>query len=570
MAFPFAEDNAALFWLSTRVMGTDIDLVHSQASPFYLAWLFQPTVLFRESQVIGNTAAVFKIVGAAFLLLSCFSFAHRHFSKWGGLLALLIFVMVLNSFIGDYGFFKSGKETPMGMVLLLAFFSLLIGIGGKESRDSWSGWLLLGVLANLAVGFAAVSIPYLAVVYGFLLLLGRPGVKALAALLVTGFAVLPISFALMLDKSLVACFLIHAVVCSVFYFLSRSRVLEKSVGRLFSSVARNSQLFVLFLGVSSVLSLWLLLPVRYESLPYYPIDGETSLAKLVVDLPWMGGRLPLISLLGILLMGVESVIRRNPGLAIFVVFPWISLFVVVAIASFQISSLPFPPQHLWDLAKDIPNWWLPTYFGVGVAWLVFKVGTTGWRWAIAFLKRWQNGYTRVPGSKPITISHVLTVFLIAGLIVDRAQTPWFWAKEWTGDLYRVGAAVHSEKDVATAADFLHGYFLILPKGDGRFVFAGDTAENQLWTDSKKDRTHSLNGVGGGIQKFDPGKGTPSYISELPLGFALSLVDRETFGSIPSELNPTALLELNDHSIFCIIGDKDAYGEIVDRIKSNQP
>lgn len=34
VAFPFAEDNAALFWLSTRVMGTDIDLVHSQASPF--------------------------------------------------------------------------------------------------------------------------------------------------------------------------------------------------------------------------------------------------------------------------------------------------------------------------------------------------------------------------------------------------------------------------------------------------------------------------------------------------------------------------------------------------------
>lgn len=428
VAFPFAEDNAALFWLSTRVMGTDVDLVQSQASPFYLTWLFQPSVVFRESQVIGNTAAVFKIVGAAFLLLSCFTFAHRHFSKWGGLLALLIFVVVLNSFIGDYGFFKSGKETPMGMVLLLAFFSLLIGIGGEEYRDSWSGWLLLGVLANLAIGFAAVSIPYLAVVYGFLLLLGRSGVKALAALLVTGFAVLPISFALMLDKSLVVCFLIHAAVCSVFCLLSRSRVLDKSVGRLFSSVARNSQ----------------------------------------------------------------------------------------------------------------------------------------------FLKRWQNGHIRVPGAKLTTISQVLTVLLIAGLIADRAQTPWFWVKEWTGDLHRVGAAVHSEKDVATAADFLHGYFLILPRGDGRFVFAGDTAENQLWTNSKKDHTHSLNGVGGRVQKFDPGKGLPPYFNELPLGFALGLVDRETFGSFPADLNPTALLELSDYSIFCILGDKEAYGEIVDRIRSNQP
>jgi hypothetical protein len=432
---PMATDNSALSWLAAQVVYGSFNPAGTEGSPFYLAWLLSPAVLLQHLFLIGNIAAVLKIASSLLLWLMSLFFVEHVIGRDKLVLALVLFSFVLATFLGDYGVFKTAKETPIGMLFLIGFFAqAYVCWDVVESHRPMGDFVLLGMLAALAIGFAAVTVPYLALLLSIMALTGTVGFRAVFWTLACGVLVIPFSFSSMLEIPLEWAVLGYLTMLSLIAFA------RHKASRLFWVLDRCQPLLVAFLGVSVILAcgyLALVMPLKYNAVPYWPLDGKTEFHDLIYDLPWIKG-LGIGGITGIGLMFVRAVREKLFSLILFVGFPWFALALIFSVASFQDSELTLSSQNVWDLAKDIPNWWLGIYYAIGVVWLIYEL--------TVFV-----GRSTLAGEVTVRYGFTIACIVTTALLLIRPFKTYLITDE---PAFQAGAVFHEKADVAKAMSLI--------------------------------------------------------------------------------------------------------------------
>ncbi len=354
---PYALDNAALGWTNRLVAGEAMPWIDSQGSPAYIGLLFFPCQLVARWIPGPTMAATLKLPLCLLAALAVRRLTGQLSLRQPGLAALAYFIILSLSFFGLYGLFETAKETVFGITFLMLYVAELIDDGGRP--DSWAS--RAGLMLSAAFGFGAVTIPYALVFTAAFLWFALGKVKPFdftwRLLAWTALPLVPSISAMTKLPLWLASLLVGTVGIACFAL----RRLPAADGQPSASAWRLRTAPLLLLGV--MLGVYLALPVKY-TVSYPPLDGQTTFADLLFRLGGIRREVVAAGLVGLLLVFMDRRYARNPALLAFAVFPFAALLPTLVAAHLQQFRLPFHPQHLWDLAKDIPNWCYGFYFGL--------------------------------------------------------------------------------------------------------------------------------------------------------------------------------------------------------------
>jgi hypothetical protein len=360
LQFPAGTDNAALSWIAVAAVDAQHLFEETQGSPAYLSWLYWPAQLTWPHPGPATIGASAKIV----LNVLAFFVAKRLCYLWPatskGWMAILLYVLILFTFAGDYGLTVSGKETPFGVLFLFAAMACMGRARPMEedefrrhARES-AAWL------TLAFGFGAITIPY-AAAYLSLALMLLPPMRDYARFLLylAGGTALPLIFSVtsMVHKPLWQVSLAWAVGVIA---LHASRSWVNQIISWGSSLARNHRrIFETGVVLGLIFAVYLALPVTYEPCLRAPLDGLVDFKKLFITddnsmMPWFINVLAFFGFLIVLCRSNPG--RAGAGLVVLMAFPFACLLPTLLVAHAAEFPIPFHPQHLWDLAKDVPHW----------------------------------------------------------------------------------------------------------------------------------------------------------------------------------------------------------------------
>lgn len=412
--FPYSSDNSALYWLAETITDPDLRLSAGEHAPAYFAWIYWPAWL-RWPDVAPSTAgACSKMllhVVTFFALKRICGLSRLTARPW---IPPLLFLGVFFSFFGDYGLINSGKETVFGLVFLFAAMATL-GRGREGEFVDGASAREFAALMALAIGFAATAIPYGMAFMAVFLIVARPANGVARLLLMTGWAVaVPFAFTLgtMLRQPFWIAALLYGVLLGVL-FLVRSRV--DAVARFWHRWAgdRGRYFDGAFVGALAV-GAACLLPFEYRLCPRTPLDGETSffdlffISKYNSVMPPYMGFLAFGGFVAVMFSGASpgrAVLLSMIGMLFAVLAP---VLILARIESFQ---LPFHPQKLWDLVKNVPNWcwgiWA-NYFAL--YFMAFVVDTLG-RWPR--LRQWSRWWPATAGWLLLAVISVHFAGLVA-------------------------------------------------------------------------------------------------------------------------------------------------------------
>ncbi|WP_038166160.1 hypothetical protein [Verrucomicrobium sp. BvORR106] len=385
--FPYASDNAALYWMAGAVMKPGVSFLAAQGSPGYIAWLYWPSVLLAPTIPAATVAAGSKLVLnllAFFCSKRLCAFLPGASRAWA---PVVLYILFLTTMMGDYGLFISAKETPFAVLFLFAGMARWVWAAARG--ESGQAGVEAGALFSLAFGFGAITIPYLAVFLCLVLVLQplpRPGRHLLA---VAWWCGLPLSFSLatMLHQPQWLAGVGTVVGVAALWLLSKP--IDSILGSWHQRVQGKQAGMGMAVLVASMAACWLLLPVEFTPCSRSPLDGKSDFTHVFFLNHWATRPYVGVALAGMLVMLVHW--RRQPwqpGLAAILVFPFAALLPSLVVAHLPHVPLPFHPQHLWDLAKDIPNWcWGPlaTFSALGGLLVVVDRGSR----ILVKSERWQ-------------------------------------------------------------------------------------------------------------------------------------------------------------------------------------
>jgi len=355
--FPYGLDNAALYWMAVATSDFHVTWQEAQGSPAYISWLFWPNVLTWPNLSAATFGVSIKVV----LNILCFFVLKRLCFVWPvtsrAWIALLMYFLVAASFLGVYGLLKTSKETVFGVLLMFAAIASLIQKRTKE--DDASAAFESACLLSLAFGFGAITVPYLGMFFILCLIVNSAGRDIGGLAIKTGWLVaVPLvpSMAVMIHRPMWQCALGMAALLAVVHV--GRKYIQQLAEASSTFVERHRRAVELTMVIVPVAIVAALLPVKYELRSLAPLDGMTSFAGIF--LAYNDFLPPYVSVLAIFGFLV-ALFRRNagqvaPGIAAMIALPFVVLAPVLALAHRPDIPIPFHPQHLWDLAKDVPNW----------------------------------------------------------------------------------------------------------------------------------------------------------------------------------------------------------------------
>ena len=359
--FPFASDNAALYWLSRAVVAPHNSLFWAtQGSPTYIAILYWPCLLLWP---VAMPAAVGASAKLALCLLAFFSVKRLCYvfpSTARFWVPPLAFLTVLTSMLGDYGLLDTTKESVFAAFFMFAGFARLVHEDEKDSAFQVSHEA--GALFSLAIGFGAITFPFIAVFLAIWFVINRR-VKEIAGFIfiIGAWILIPLTFTLGMMIAKNAGVLSAAVTIGVLLVGVARAPINNLYGKILPTLSKvhpwllETVLFVAIIGLDV-----LLLPFKFEANPLDPVDGKTTFWGMFCGtgdlyLP------PYVQLLGFIGCLALTLRRNKPGsdgagLAALRIYPFATLLIVLVIMHAHFQKLPIAPQNLWDVAKDVRNW----------------------------------------------------------------------------------------------------------------------------------------------------------------------------------------------------------------------
>ncbi|HEX5102991.1 MAG TPA: hypothetical protein VFV87_04230 [Pirellulaceae bacterium] len=364
---PYALDNAALGWTGRALDGSITSFGDSQGSPAYIALLYFPAAVTWPGIPVPTTGAALKIPLCLLAALAAMRLAASLPFRFPRAIGAGLFLVLIGSFFGVYGMFETGKETPFGIALLMIFVGELLDADSRE----WAWAVRAGLVLCAAFGFGAITIPYAIPLVGIFLAanIGRVRTFEFSFWLLACTA-LPLVFSIyaMTHVALWKAAVLVAVLTTICAALSRLR------WRLPAPPAHWVSAAAVIVALVCLAGIYFALPVRY-TVPHPPLDGQTGFFQLWADSDRvLHDAIIVAGFVGLLASCFLPGFAHRPGLIALALFPFATLLPVLIIAQFPDWKPPFHPQHVWDLAKDVPNWCFGFYFGLFALIAVEAVG----------------------------------------------------------------------------------------------------------------------------------------------------------------------------------------------------
>lgn len=351
---PFALDNAALVWLNQLFDGSGSDFATSQGSPAYIALLYFPFLMTASWMPLPTLTAGLKVVLCLLGALTARRISSQLPLRSPRLSSVVLFAIVLSSFMAQYGFLQTAKESAFAVLFLMLYMAELLRSDRDQTAWGWSTGLVLAA----AFGFGAITVPYAAILTASFVVLAWSQLRffdltfKLAA--ATAVPLVPTLHAMLKVPLWQAAGVAGAVIVASFALrrwnspLTMPRLRPHIVSRI-----------ALGLTVALLFGIYALLPLEYV-VSRDPIDGKTGFGDLLIRcLPEHAIH---VGLVGLAVTFFLRDFRTNRGLLAFAIFPFAVLFPTLLCAKWNVA-VPFHPQHLWDLVKDIPNWCYGIYYG---------------------------------------------------------------------------------------------------------------------------------------------------------------------------------------------------------------
>ncbi len=324
--FPHVHDSGQLMATNCMLQSGADFLSAERYGLGYSALCYFPTVLIK-SIPMGTLASGYKIfilllAGlAAIYGVDRLALAHRVTGMF------LLLVIIMSSFFGLYGIMELGKDSAWGVLLSVVFIFSLFG----RSRGQKAGESLTYFFGAMVAGM--IAIPYL------------------------------------------------LIFCSIWILISFSPEKVSSHKMLLPAAV------ILLLGCGAMLMpVRLAIPASPHMQPEYgkyvywpPTDGKTSFMQYFFAYKKLGYRnsAPLIiaGLLGILLLPLAGERFRDSAIRSMALFLPIATLGSLALAFLardflpaqrgeKIPLTPLSTQRVWDLVKDIPQWYLQIISGI--------------------------------------------------------------------------------------------------------------------------------------------------------------------------------------------------------------
>lgn len=359
--FPYACDNAALYWTASAFITPHLDIFKaSQGSPAYIAIMYWPILWawpMAMPTVVGASAKILlSLLGFFSIKRLCYAFPSIS-KPW---IPPIVFVTVLTTMLGEYGILDTTKESIFATFFMLIAFARLLTY--KDSTSERELAMEVGAALSLAIGFGAITVPFIAAFMALWLMMNRRIVKIGDFLSVMGTWVLvPVIFSLaMMLKAKPAGISILLTAGLIVVWLTRSRInqLYEASLRLLDKIPQwplEQGILLVIIGLD-----WCLMPVKFEQISFDPLDGKTSLIGMFCDgITWTIPRyVLLLGFIGCLVLSFRRAKRDIDAGALlaFRAFPFATLLVVLLIVHSHVQKLPVPAQNLWDVAKDTRNW----------------------------------------------------------------------------------------------------------------------------------------------------------------------------------------------------------------------
>jgi hypothetical protein len=357
---PCLLDNAALYSISDLLANPVTAKGETQGSPSYISWLQWPLILSYPGSIPSMAASGSKIILMLLALwtLHCLFNALPQGRKT--FLPLAALLLLITSFHGQYGLLETGKETVFSILFLFGSAARLIR--GVENDDLSGFHITTGAWFSLALGFGAITVPYAQVLLGLYLIVSRDR-HGISRLLGSILAWCTVPLALTLSA------LLHFPLwLSVIGILSTHvliRFFGGALDRLHSgwsgNMAGRPAWVIPVIWTLLVLITWGLLPVTYPHRSMFPLDGSPFSKVFLSHNAWLQSWVCWMAVCGMCLGCTRHLTGSiNAGLSALAMFPFATIIPSLTLAHFPTIPLPIHTQHLWDLAKDIPNWcWGP-------------------------------------------------------------------------------------------------------------------------------------------------------------------------------------------------------------------
>ncbi|MEM6691660.1 MAG: hypothetical protein AAF664_19680 [Planctomycetota bacterium] len=355
---PHSLDNAAIVWLARSLDSPSQALNNCYGAISYIGFLRMPCVTLDGILPIPTIAVAIKILASLLLALTCRRMVEALASLRGlrseniGWYALILQMTVTGTMLGKYGIFETGKETALAMMFLFALAAELIT--AKEEDSQWY-WVASLSMAS-AIGFGAMAVPYAWILVGVFAVFAINRIRLFRLFyccLTTSSIALVVSFLAMTSLGWFGSSVVVLVPLLATYCL------DKWIGDLVLTRFTIPKSLPLAAFALATLSVVFLMPVNFHY-GYAPLDGESH----ILDVFLSQNNFAASGFIGLALCLLLYRGHENAGVMAWMCFPIVTLIPALLMANFcTAENLPFSPQHVWDWAKDIPNWVSGMYLG---------------------------------------------------------------------------------------------------------------------------------------------------------------------------------------------------------------
>jgi hypothetical protein len=276
--------------------------------------------------------------------------------------ALLYFVLLLLSNFGLNGVIGWGKDSIYGVLFSIAFLVTLC-------REVYPARPFeLSLYFAMASVLGVISVPYMLTAYGLWLLLAdsdEGAWRTVAPMWFVNAVPFPIVLAEMSSISLKTAIGLYATLGIVLLscaMAARSRIglaltdhlrrLRESLGTALRSlpIILMAIAFVM-LPVTLELVAWTNVDGSLRTGIFFPLDGKTGFVAYFLGYPFQ----KLTMTVGVLAAALLPWLRRNRGLLALTSMPLLVL--VLALFRIKLKLEILKDSNIWDLIKDIPNWY---------------------------------------------------------------------------------------------------------------------------------------------------------------------------------------------------------------------
>jgi len=365
MNYPHTLDSGQLKWTFQLIEHLVTSLTTSTGAMGYSALIYYPGVLFQSIPLV-TLAAGFKVILGWLFVLTMYYLADKAGFKSKSIIMALLLICFANHAFSEAGLYILGKDSFFAVLFSILFIATLF-----ESEENTSFYLRCGLLLFCSCISGVIVIPFLFIIITLYLLfsattLKKPFLFIFYLLTISSFA-LTVAVNAMMHINCTYLAMFFAGVIGVAYAAKNITFANLNLS-IFKPVLFPALFAIMFIGLIFLMPIKVPIiswadALNHPVINYYPpLDGDTTFLYYMHSAGHMKKILVTLGLLGILTLVFNKKYRNYKILYAFALFPFCVLYLVIIFA--HMKNSPFTGFNLWDMSRDVGNYYFPFVFGL--------------------------------------------------------------------------------------------------------------------------------------------------------------------------------------------------------------